>query len=478
MPLRGIPAARFHSSSPHGSDAVAARRKSVAAYAEVGVSSPIRLLPCRITDRALALLALAGVWSAEGIEARWRAAWPHVASWQALLGAVLEAFPASTAVRLSTNALAEWMQAHQNLYPMPAREIPHGYRTPFVLVRPQRPRSWQPTAAPAPAPKFDFMPPVLSLAELASRLGLSEGELDWLRARYRGRTHYRLRLIPRSDGRVRLLEIPKARLKQVQRQILHELLPSSACSPHAHGFVPGRSALTHARQHCGRGSLLQLDLRDWFASITLPRVRSVFLDLGYAREVAEALAQLCTVRLDANSLAQPPIALRMPMRDRRLPQGAPTSPALANLCALAVDRRLAAYASAAGWRYSRYADDLVFSSDTPSSADMRRALPTIERILRDEGFAPNPAKTRIQSQGQRQRVTGIVTNARPALAREDFDRLKAEVHAWCCGRERIAEGESRGQALQRLRGRLGWLRQLHPARGERLLLRLRDAGLG
>lgn len=442
------------------------------------MSSPIRLLPCRVTDRALAVLALSGAWNAEAIESRWRAAWPQVSDWRALLRALLEAIPAATAARMSTRDLADWMQAHSALYRLPASAPLRVYRLPFALARPQRPTRWQPSVVPAPAAKFDFAPPVSSLSELAAHLGLSEGELDWLRARYRGSAHYRLRLIPRSDGRMRLLEIPKAWLKQVQRQILRELLPATACSAHAHGFVPGRSAITHARQHCGRGSLLQLDLRDWFASIALPRVRSLFLDLGYPREVAEALAQLCTVRLDAASLAQLPAALRMAMRDRRLPQGAPTSPALANLCAIELDRRLAAYAATAGWRYSRYADDLVFSSEAQSSADMRRALPTIERILRDEGFAPNSAKTRIQSQGQRQQVTGIVTNARPSLAREAFDLLKAEVHAWQCGRERIAEGESREQALQRLHGRLGWLHQLHPVRGERLLSRLRDAGMG
>ena len=442
------------------------------------MSSPIRPLPCKVTDRALAALALSGPWNAEAIESRWRAAWPEASAWHGLLDAMLDAIPEVTAARLSTKDLAAWIQAHAGLVSMPACESMRGAaRVPFAAARPQRPIRWQLSLAAAPAGKFDFAPPVSSLSELAERLRLSEGELDWLRARYRGPAHYRLRLIPRSDGRMRLLEIPKARLKRVQRQLLRELLPASAGSAHAHGFVPGRSAITHARQHCGRGSLLQLDLRDWFASISLPRVRSLFLDLGYPLEVAEALAQLCTVRLDAAALAQLPAALRMAMRDRRLPQGAPTSPALANLCALALDRRLAAYAAAAGWRYSRYADDLVFSSDAPSGPDMRRALPTIERILRDEGFAPNPAKTRFQSQGQRQQVTGIVTNSRLSLARDAFDLLKAEVHAWCLGRERIDAGETRDLALLRLHGRLGWLRQLNPARAERLLSKLRDAGL-
>lgn len=438
---------------------------------------PIQLLPSPATDRALALLALAGAWTAEGIAARWSAAWPTVSSWRWLLEALLAEYPASSAARLSAEALAAWMSAHRDRQWLPAAAPLRAPHLPFLLALPAKPKRWLIESAAAPMPRLDFRPTVQSLPALAAHLGLSLGELDWLRARCRGHSHYRLRLIPRPMGRMRILEIPKQRLKQVQRAILRDLLPAEACSEHAHGFVPGRSALSHARLHCARGGLLQLDLRDWFAGIALPRVRAVFVDLGYPMPVANALAQLCTARHDSVSLAGLPSAQRMQARDRHLPQGAPTSPALANLCARGLDRRLAAYAAAAGWRYSRYADDLVFSSELGCSDDFRRALPTIERVVRDEGFAPNPSKTRIQSQGQRQRVTGIVTNARPALAREDFDRLKAEVHAWCCGRERVIDGEDRQLSLQRLLGRIGWLRQLQPARGDRLLARLRTAGI-
>lgn len=477
VPLRGIPAARFHSCSIHGSDAVAARRKWVAANTEVGVGPPTQLLPSRATDRALALLALAGAWTADGIGARWSAAWPAVKSWQPLLDALLAEYPATSAARVSAEALAAWMRSHRDQQWLPAAEPLRAPHLPYLLAPPAKPERWLIESAPAPMPRLDFRPKVLSLPALAEHLGLSLGELDWLRARCRGHCHYRLRLIPRPSGGVRILEIPKQRLKQVQRAILRDLSPAGACSDQAHGFVPGRSALSHARLHCARGSLLQLDLRDWFAGIVLPRVRAVFIDLGYPMPVANELAQLCPARLDASSLAALPSALRIRARDRHLPQGAPTSPALANLCARGLDRRLAAYAAAAGWRYSRYADDLVFSSEATCTDDFRRALPSIERIVRDEGFAPNPSKTRIQSQGQRQRVTGIVTNARPALAREDFDRLKAEVHAWCRGRERVVDGEDRGLSLQRLLGRIGWLRQLQAARGDRLLARLRVAGI-
>lgn len=439
------------------------------------MSPPIRYIPRTHVDRSLALLALAGPWGRAEIESRWRAAWPSVKSWRRLLDALLAAFPASTAARLDVEGLSRWIQGQHAARSLPQLEFASSRL--ITLLRPQPARCWRPQAASPPAPRLDLMPAVFSVEELAAALGLTVGELDWLSARCRGHAHYRIREIPRPGVCCRRLEIPKQRLKQVQRLILQRLLPSDACAPQAHGFVPGRSALSHARQHCARGCVLQLDLRDWFAGIHLPRVQSVFVDLGYSLPVALALARLCTARLAPEDLLKLPPADRQAGRSRHLPQGAPTSPALANLCARGLDRRLAAYASRAGWRYSRYADDLVFSSEAADPQGFRRALPALERIIRDEGFLPNPVKTRIQVQGQRQRITGVVVNSRPNLARIEFDRLKAEVHAWCQGRPRLASGEDREQALQALRGRLAWLRQLNPARGERLLQKLREAGV-
>jgi RNA-directed DNA polymerase len=469
------PRLEFHGFTIHGSDALAARCKSVAAHAEVGVSSPIQYLPRKHVDRSLALLALAGPWDRAEIEARWGAAWPAVKSWQRLLDALLAAFPAATAARLDVDVLTRWMQRRHAARRLPQLEFAASWR--MTLMRPQPARCWRPAPAPPPAPRLHFVAPLHSVAELAAALGVSAGELDWLSARYRGHSHYRIREIPRANGRHRRLEIPKQRLKQVQRLILQRLLPSDACAPQAHGFVPGRSALSHARQHCARGCVLQMDLCDWFGGIHMPRVQSVFVDLGYPPTVAEVLARLCTARLAPEDLLRLAPAERQAARSRHLPQGAPTSPALANLCARGLDRRLAAYAAKAGWRYSRYADDLVFSSEAGDPQPFRHALPTLERIIRDEGFLPNPRKTRLHTQGRRQQLTGVVVNARPNMARPEFDRLKAEVHAWCRGEPRSEPGEEREHALQSLRGRLAWLRQLHPARGERLLERLRGAGI-
>lgn len=436
---------------------------------------PSQYLPSPKADRALAALALAGEWGRAPIEARWRAAWPAVESWQSLLDELLADFPAASVARLGVEALAEWMQRQEAGRLLPQVELA-GSRL-RVLRSPEAARSWQPAPASSPVPRLDFKPAVQSVPELAATLGLTTGELDWLSARCRGHAHYRIREVRKADGRIRRLEIPKQRLKQVQRLILGHLLPAQACAPQAHGFAPGRSAVSHARQHCARGCVLQLDLRDWFIGIHLPRVHSVFLDLGYPPSVAQALARLCTARLAPRDLLFLPPGERQAGRSRHLPQGAPTSPALANLCTRGLDRRLAAYARSAGWRYSRYADDLVFSCDSTDPRGFRHALPALERIIRDEGFLPNPSKTRIQSQGQRQSITGVVVNARPNLSRQQFDQLKAEVHAWCLGRPQIGADESRELAFQRLCGRLAWLRQLHPARGERLLARLREAGL-
>src|SRR5207253_7777935 len=111
-----------------------------------------------------------------------------------------------------------------------------------------------------------------------------------------------------------------------------------------------------------------------------------------------------------------------------LPQGAPTSPALANLCAFGLDRRLAALAERVGATYSRYADDLAFSGDAWLLGHAEGVRRTVAEIAREEGFRVNERESQLMSRAGRQRICGIVVNERPNLARTDFDRLKATLH--------------------------------------------------
>ena len=139
-----------------------------------------------------------------------------------------------------------------------------------------------------------------------------------------------------------------------------------------------------------------------------------------------------------------------------LPQGAPTSPALANLAAFALDRRLTGLAAAVGARYTRYADDLVLSSDRY----LRTPQAMIAEIAADEGFRVNAAKTRVMGRGTRQTVTGVVVNAHPNVPRAEYDRLKAILH-------RAPLDGPAGLDPSHLLGRIAWVESLNPvARSE------------
>ncbi len=328
---------------------------------------------------------------------------------------------------------------------------------------------------------------VASPGALAERLELSEGQLAWLAdVRSWERTvtdeklrNYRYRSLPRADGLPRVIEAPKARLKEIQRWVLREILDRVPAHDAAHGFTPGRSAITQARRHVGQQVVVRFDLQDFFASIAAGRVYGLFRTLGYAPAVAHVFTGISTnvvpvsiwqavaARAPDPRLVQRRFWLGRALATPHLPQGAPTSPALANLAAFRLDRRLAGLAAASGLRYSRYADDLTFSG-----AIQRRWLAGLEErvaaIVRDEGFRLNAAKSMVRAACARQSVCGIVVNQRVNIARGDYDELKAILHnaardgAAAQNRSGVADFEAH------LRGRIAWVSALHPARGEAL----------
>lgn len=302
------------------------------------------------------------------------------------------------------------------------------------------------------------VPLIHTVGELADRLELDPGQLAWLadvkglerRAQGKLRNYTYVR-VPRRQGSPRVLERPKARLKEIQRWILHELLVWIPPHDAAHGFVKHRSVRTHAALHSGRGVVLSLDLEDFFAAVAAARVYGVFRSAGYPEAVAHTLTGLCTNVVPLEESVAGEFRLSRRLATPHLPQGAPTSPALANLVAFRLDARLSGLAASIGATYSRYADDLTFSADH----HLRPPHRAIEDIARAEGFAVNAAKTRVMGRGSRQRVTGIVVNAHPNIARPEYDRLKAILH----------QGDyDRAELL----GRISWVEAVNPARGAKL----------
>jgi len=332
------------------------------------------------------------------------------------------------------------------------------------------------------------VPPIATTGDLARWLGLSPSESEWF-ADARGLErlerderlrHYRYRWVPKSHGGFRLLEAPKPRTKTLQRRILDEIL--SRIPPHeaAHGFRRGRSPLTHASHHVGKSSVVRIDLQDFFLSVSAARVASVYRAAGYPEDVAWTLALLCTnvapsargaITFDPYTPPAEIAALRraeMLARTRHLPQGAPTSPALANLCAYGLDVRLAALARSLDIAYTRYADDLVFSGNAELARRAERLVPLVASIVADDGFVVNHRKTRVMRAGVRQAVTGIVVNERLNPARDSFDRLKAVLHN-CARRGPTSENrEGHSDFRAHLAGRIAHVASVNAMRGAKL----------
>jgi retron-type reverse transcriptase len=415
----------------------------------------------------LAARLLAGPWTeqdlADGIES--------------VLGPIHHARRRALAVRLaswadgtyppSPRALTDYLLRSKFFRPLPGRHVS------LVLDAPR----FAPTRNFADLP----IPALATRGELAEWAGVTAGQLEWLAdmRRTHGRSaeprlqHYHYGFIAKSNGKTRLLEAPKPRLKALQRRILHEILDHVPVHRCAHGFTRGRSCLTGAQIHAGEAVVATFDLAQFFPSLGLPRIHGVFRSLGYPWDVARHLARLCTtitpsgVLLRLAAADQHESGLRATYGVPHLPQGAPTSPALANLLAWRLDQRLHGLARSADANFTRYADDLAFSGGV-FAENLGRFGKSVETIVREEGFALNPSKTRVMRQDARQHVTGIVVNTHCNVGRAAFDRLKAILHhcvtAGPAGQNRDDVADFR----RHLDGRVVWVEHINPRRGAKL----------
>ncbi len=324
------------------------------------------------------------------------------------------------------------------------------------------------------------MPPLATSADLARWLNLSDDELAWFAdlERRQGRVarsalhHYGYRWIEKRSGSLRLIEMPKCRLKTIQRQILRGLL--NRVPPHdaAHGFARGRSTLSYIERHVGKPVLLRMDLKDFFHSVPVARIGALFRRLGYPQEVAQRLQGLTThcasAEMAGTEFQRLSWTQQKRLADKHLPQGAPTSPALANLCAWRFDRRLQGVAERFALDYTRYADDIALSG----GRELQRLAPFLQGLIGaialEEGFEINPRKTRLQTQSRSQRLAGAVVNRRPNLPRQEYDRLKATLHNAIHRGAQSQNLQGHADFKAHLAGRIAYAAWLNPARGKKL----------
>ncbi len=319
------------------------------------------------------------------------------------------------------------------------------------------------------------LPVIGTAAELATALGVSLPKLRWLTYHRRAAAlvHYHRYGIPKKTGGLRNISAPKPALAKAQRWVLQQLLSRLPVSAQAHGFVKGRGTVSNASAHLGRPVVVNLDVKDFFPSITFARVRGLFGKLGYGGQVATLLALLCTepprvaTALDGKKLF-------VALGDRRLPQGACTSPAITNLLCMRLDKRLSGLARRHGAGYTRYADDLTFSLPSPEATG--KVLKSARSILRSEGFDEHPEKTRVMRKGRRQEVTGLTVNRKLSIPRDELRQLRAIVHN--VGKHGL-ESQNRNNHPHfesYLRGRIAYVHMVEPAKAAALRAKL-DAAL-
>lgn len=207
-------------------------------------------------------------------------------------------------------------------------------------------------------------------------------------------------------GKARTITAPSLPLKQRQKWILREILSKLPSSEAAHGFESGRSIVTNAKLHANNPYVLCMDIQDFFPSISFPSIARIFQSIGYSPQAAYRLTQLCSYQ-------------------DSLPQGAPTSPKLANLIFCPLDRQLSALARDAGCVYSRYADDLTFSG----KHDLRGIYGAINQTLEKNNFYLNTRKIHSYGPGIPKRITGLVVQDGKIRVPKHFKRkLRQEIH--------------------------------------------------
>jgi RNA-directed DNA polymerase len=325
------------------------------------------------------------------------------------------------------------------------------------------------------------LPRLSDLQMLASWLKIDGDTLAWFTEnpwRFKhaplSQQHYRFRMLAKAKGGYRLLEVPYSRLKQLQRRLLAGLLCSVPVHEACHGFVKNCSVLTHAKRHVGNDILIQFDLKDFFHSITASRVHAIFRTLGYPEPVSEALTSLTTYATPDSILQRMRESASITrdqeqhLKRRHLPQGAPTSPSLANLSAFRLDLRLDGLAQSIDAVYSRYADDIAFSGSYKLACNSDRLLANVLSIAAEEGYQLNHRKTRLSTKAAQQRLTGIVVNAKLNTPRKEFDRLRAILHQCAIYGPSTQNRERHNDFKAHLAGRIAWILQLNPERSRRL----------
>ncbi len=255
---------------------------------------------------------------------------------------------------------------------------------------------------------------------LATLLGVKVSTLNYYS--YGSGKKYNQFEIPKKSGGTRVISAPVGGLNNIQKKLAVLLNEVYSSHPAAHGFISTKSILSNASQHLNKKCVLNIDLKDFFPAITATRIIGLLKSnhFGLGNEVASTIAALCTY-------------------NNRLPQGAPTSPVISNMICYRLDRELTALSKKERVTYTRYADDITFSTTRPkfSKSFTNSVIANkvvlgdyLEAIIENNHFQVNQKKVRIRSGTKAKFVTGVKVNLKPNLSRNYVRQLRSMVHSW------------------------------------------------
>ncbi len=268
--------------------------------------------------------------------------------------------------------------------------------------------------------------PLATSYDVARYFDVPHARMIWVLYKADDNARYTQFELPKRSGGMRAIHAPLGLVRELQTKMLPDLKALYRPYPQAHGFIDGRGVASNAAEHVGKRWVLNIDLEDFFPTVNFGRVRGLFMKPPF--DMGASAATVCA---------------RIVTHRNGLPQGAPTSPILSNFIAATLDRQLQRLARQNRLTYTRYADDITFSTNLPTfppAIVTRRALQggllqveagdALTEAVSRSGFAINRAKVRLQGRYVRQSVTGLTVNERVNVARARIRKLRAILHAW------------------------------------------------
>lgn len=273
------------------------------------------------------------------------------------------------------------------------------------------------------------LPVFENISDFSQKSGFSLSTIKYLafHRKVSKKSHYHIFEIPKKSGGKRKISAPKPQLKYFQQWILENVLSKISVGEVVHGFTEKKSIVTNAEPHLGKDIIINIDLQDFFPSISYKRVKGLFSKLGYSEQLSTIFALACT-QAHTEEVLLDGVKYFVHKGDRFLPQGSPASPAISNIIAYKLDKRLQGLAQKLGFVYTRYADDLTFSTHEANGQNINKLLYFVKEIINDENFTVHPDKLHIMRKKHQKKVTGIVVNEKLNVERQKLRKFRALLH--------------------------------------------------